>query len=74
VTAMTSERLMTTQEAADLLNVSYDWLKKATQKRTVPHTRMGRSVRFSQAQIDDIIANGARRAIALPRGSSRSRL
>lgn len=74
MTVMTREPLLTTQEAAKILNVSYEWLKKAAQQRTVPHTRVGRSVRFSHAQVDEIIANGARRAIGLPRGKTRSHL
>ena len=52
------ERLMTTQEAAALLNVSPSWLTKSAQRGRVPYTRIGRYVRFSSAQLRQIIADG----------------
>lgn len=50
--------LYTTHEAAAYLRVSYDWLKKQAAKREVPHTRIGRAVRFSQAHLDQIVRAG----------------
>ena len=69
------DRLMTTEEAADLLNVSYSWLKKAAQRGQVPCTHLGRSVRFTSAHLATIVESGERRLQAVPRvGSARSRL
>lgn len=66
---------MTTEEAADLLNVSYSWLKKAAQRGEVPCTHIGRAVRFSQAHIRSIVEAGEKRIIVPPRrGSARSSL
>ena len=74
----TLDRLMTTEEAADILCVSYSWLKKAAQRRQVPFTSVGRSVRFTTDQVAEIILAGEHRAIAPhiqpSRGSARSKL
>jgi len=70
--------LMTTEEAADLLNVSYSWLKKAAQRGEVPCTHIGRAVRFSGAHVEAIVRSGEQHAVtgAAPasRGSARSQL
>lgn len=68
----TPSRLYTTREAATILNVSYDWLKKEVAAGRVRHARMGRSVRFTDMLLNEIIA--AR--IQEPRrtSSARSRL
>lgn len=69
------DRLMTTEEAADLLNVSYSWLKKAAQRGEVPCTHIGRAVRFSQAHVETIVRSGERGPLTLARhGSARSQL
>ncbi|MCW2528002.1 MAG: DNA-binding protein [Pseudonocardiales bacterium] len=66
---------MTTEEAAELLCVSYSWLKKAAHRREVPCTHIGRAVRFSSSHIEAIIAAGERPPLeAQGRGSARSRL
>jgi excisionase family DNA binding protein len=49
---------MTTEEAADLLNVSYSWLKKAAQRGDVPCTRIGRTVRFADTHVRAIVEAG----------------
>ena len=51
--------LRNTKEAAQLLGVSASWLKKQVIARNVPCTRIGRSVRFTEAQIAEIIASRA---------------
>ena len=69
------DRLMTTEEAADLLNVSYSLLKKAAQGGEVPCTHIGRAVRFSHAHIQNIVEGGEKQIITRPRrGSARTRL
>lgn len=68
-------RLMTTEEAADFLNVSYSWLKKAAQRGEVPCTHIGRAVRFSQAHVQSIVEFGERDRSGLrQRSSARSQL
>lgn len=71
-----ADRLLTTEEAAEILRVSYSWLKKAAQRRDVPCTHIGRAVRFSRAHLEQIIAAGERPPLsAQPRRSSaRTRL
>lgn len=69
------DRLMTTEEAADFLNVSYSWLKKAAQRGEVPCTHIGRAVRFSSAHVEAIVDAGERRTLGWERrGSARSNL
>ena len=53
------DRLMTTEEAAEVLNVSYSWLKKAAQRGEVPCTHIGRAVRFSQAHVETIVSSAS---------------
>lgn len=50
--------LLTTAEAAARLHVSPSWLKRRAAAGTVPHVRLGRSVRFSEADISAIIESG----------------
>ncbi len=57
-------RLMTIAEVADYLNVPYTWLRDKVSAREVPHTRIGRHVRFTEQHVLAIIAAGERRAIA----------
>ena len=64
--------LLTTSEAARRLHVSTSWLKKQVAAGKVPHTRLGRSVRFSAGQLLEIVQIGERRAdTMLVRGRSR---
>jgi excisionase family DNA binding protein len=64
------DRLLTTEEAAELLNVSYSWMKKAAQRGDVPCTGIGRAVRFSQVHIQAIVEAGERQGGTVPRRSS----
>ena len=69
------DRLMTTEEAAEVLNVSYSWLKKAAQRGVVPCTHIGRAVRFSSAHIQVIVEAGESAGLRAPRrASARSQL
>jgi excisionase family DNA binding protein len=54
--AVAGRRLYTTAEAADILGVSYDWLKKQLTARRFTHVRFGRSVRLTEEHLDRIIA------------------
>jgi excisionase family DNA binding protein len=62
--------LLTTEEAAELLNVSYSWMKKAAQRGDVPCTRIGRGVRFSPAHLQAIVEAGERQGMSARRRSS----
>jgi excisionase family DNA binding protein len=50
--------LLTITEAADVLNVPYNWLRVKVTERKVPHTRIGKHVRFTEQHLQQIIASG----------------
>jgi len=43
------------EEAAQWLGVPLGWLQGKVQKREVPHTRLGKHVRFSRDNLEEII-------------------
>lgn len=51
-------RLHTTEDAAAILAVSPSFLQRGATSRTLPHTRVGRFVRFSTEDIEAIIRMG----------------
>lgn len=51
-------RLFTISEAAALLNVPEGWLRKKVSAREVPHTRLGKHVRFTPEHLRDVITAG----------------
>ncbi len=48
-------RLLTSQETAERLCMSHEWLRKKVQRREVPFVRLGRYVRFTEAHLAEII-------------------
>lgn len=44
--------------AAQVLGVRRTWLRDAVTARSVPHTRIGRHVRFSEEHLKAIVAAG----------------
>lgn len=50
--------LLTIDEAAAALRVTRSWLRDRVSARIVPHTRLGRHVRFTPAHLAQIIASG----------------
>jgi excisionase family DNA binding protein len=64
-----ADRPLTYQEAASRLGVTVRWLEDAVQNNRVAHHRMGRLVRFTESDLEDIL----RAARRVPPGSSRSR-
>lgn len=51
-----ASRLLTVQQAAAQLNVPVSWLRGRVANRAVACTRLGRHVRFTQAQLAAIVA------------------
>jgi excisionase family DNA binding protein len=51
-------RLSTISEAAAELNVPENWLRKKVSAGQVPHTRLGRHVRFNDEHLREIVAAG----------------
>jgi excisionase family DNA binding protein len=50
--------LFTIAEAAEALHVPEGWLRKRVTAFAVPHTRLGKHVRFTAQHICDIVAQG----------------
>jgi excisionase family DNA binding protein len=68
--------LLNIEEASALLNVPKAWLSAAVTARTVPFTKIGKHVRFSEGHIEQIIRAGERTPageVAI-RGTARSKL
>lgn len=60
-------RLYTIDEAASVLNVPRTWVRDKVTAGAVPHTRLGRHVRFTDAHLAQIVAAGERGgAVARP--------
>lgn len=49
-----------------MLNVPRSWLRDRVSARTVPHTRLGRHVRFTEQHLAQIIANGEEPSLSTP--------
>lgn len=64
---MTAPLLFTVAEAAELLQVTENWLTERVTAGLVPHRRLGRLIRFSQADLDRLIEQAARTPVATPR-------
>jgi excisionase family DNA binding protein len=64
--------LMTPQEAAKRLCMSHAWLRKKIAAREVPFVRLGRSVRFTEAHLREIIDANAHPVPRVERGSART--
>ena len=54
-----SDDLLTISEAAERLRRKPRWLAEQARLRKVPSTRLGRSTFFTEAQIQQIVADGA---------------
>jgi excisionase family DNA binding protein len=71
------DRLLTIAELAAYLNVSTGWVRAGVLNRTLPHTKIGRGVRFTPVQVQQIVEAGDRPSLnqsAARRGSARTRL
>lgn len=70
-----TERLYTPAQAADVLSVRESWLRKKAAARLIPCTFVGKHLRFSSGDLDEIIRAGSRKpaAMATPRRGRRRR-
>ena len=48
---MSTDRLLTAREVAQLLAVPESWVREATRQNTLPHLRLGRYRRYQQTDI-----------------------
>lgn len=67
-------RLLTPREAAERLCMSYAWLRKKIAAREVPCVRLGRSVRFTESHLREIVEANTQPIPRMERGSARTRL
>lgn len=54
------EKLLNYQEAADYLQIAENTLRVWVSRGRVPYTKIGRTVRFTQEQINQIVESGSR--------------
>lgn len=67
-----NQGLMTPQEAAQRLCMSHAWLRKKIAAREVPYVRLGRSVRFTEQHLREIIEANVQPLPPVERGSART--
>ncbi|MGP4112607.1 helix-turn-helix domain-containing protein [Streptomyces sp. 4N509B] len=53
--------LFTADQAAARLRIPPSWLRKKAAQGEIPHTRIGRHVRFSPDDLTELIRHGSRR-------------
>lgn len=51
-------RLLNAQQLAEYLSVSIAWVRKGVLERTLPYTKIGRNVRFTPAQVEQMVKAG----------------
>ncbi len=66
-------QLHTVAEAAEVLKVRESWLKTKAAARAIPCTFIGKHLRFSDGDIEEIMRAGARQPSAFHRGRRGSR-
>jgi excisionase family DNA binding protein len=54
--AVNQDRLLTTADAAELLNLHPTWLQKAARRKEVPHLRFGRRIRFERGELTEWVS------------------
>ncbi|MFE6389179.1 helix-turn-helix domain-containing protein [Nocardiopsis dassonvillei] len=65
------ERLLTIPEAARVLAVPESWLRERVRLRRVPHRRLGKHVRFTSRDLEEIVERAAQREVASRRFGTR---
>lgn len=64
-------QLYTPAEAAEILRVRESWLRGKAAARAIPCTFIGKHLRFSDTDITQIMADGARQPVIRARRSRR---
>ena len=64
-------RLHTPAEAAEILRIRESWLRAKATARAIPCTFIGKHLRFSDDDIAQIMAEGARRPVTRSRSTRR---
>jgi excisionase family DNA binding protein len=64
-------RLYTPAEAAEILRIRESWLRDKAAARVIPCTFIGKHLRFSDDDISQIMAEGARQPVTRARGTRR---
>ena len=64
-------QLYTPAEAAEILRVRESWLRDKAAARAIPCTFIGKHLRFSDTDITQIVADGARQPVIRTRRSRR---
>jgi excisionase family DNA binding protein len=64
-----SDRLLTAEEIADLLNVPVTWVRESTRSGAMPHVKLGRYRRYRREAVEAWLAKCSKpgRPIALRR-------
>jgi excisionase family DNA binding protein len=62
-------QLYTPAEAAEILRVRESWLRDKAAARAIPCTFIGKHLRFSDTDITQIVADGARQPVIRTRRS-----
>lgn len=52
------DKPLTVPELAEHLHLSVSWVQKQCAARTIPHTRVGRQIRFTAEHVEQILAAG----------------
>ena len=74
------DRLLTSEQLADYLAVSVAWVRKGILERRLPYSKIGKNVRFTPAQVEQIVKAGERPPLPAAddrpqgRGSARTKL
>lgn len=63
IRAQETGRLYTPAEAAEILRIRESWLRSKAAARAIPCTFIGKHLRFSDDDITQIMAEGARRPV-----------
>lgn len=56
------EKLLSYKDVADFLQISEITLRTWVSRGRIPYTKIGKSVRFTREQIDEIVETGSRPA------------
>ena len=59
--------LFTFTEVAGMTGLRESWLRKKVSEQSIPHRKVGKHVRFSHADINDLIEQSAKPTVTLPR-------